>query len=164
MSINIISTIENFKSDTAKVYDKYVNKGNKFELNDLEMSLVLRVAGIASAILGALAIGGTLSLIACCPISAVVLGCFGASILVMGHDAIKIGDNISQQLNLSIGKIAINAALNILKKILTTLDSLEHNFQPAQSASHKPPAIFQGTIINYSTYEAVAKKLHETFC
>jgi hypothetical protein len=132
MTINISSTLENFKIDAVKVYDKYVNKGREFEFNNLEASITLRVSGLASVIFGAVAVAGALSaIIAFAPFSAVVLGCTGAFMLTIGHDAIKIGDNISKQLNPSISNTASSACNHI------------------RSAISNTPAEFQGTIIKY---------------
>ena len=147
MSINISSAVENLKNDATTFYDKYVNKGREFEFNKLEVSLALRVAGIAGAIFGAVAaVSAVSAIVAFAPVSAVLLGAYAGSLLIISHDAIKIGDNISKQLSSSIRNVAGNAVNQV------------------RSAFSNAPAEFQGTLIEYSTYKEIANKFQEAFC
>jgi hypothetical protein len=125
MSININQAINNFVKDISLVRHN-IDERN---LEVRQATLIARVVGVASLALGAVAAFSAISSLS------IPLMVASALLLVGGHDLVKIGDNVSDEIDPRINLSALRTSCN--------------------SAINGEPSVFHGTLIPFSAYESV---------
>lgn len=141
MTISIIPTAQRFATDSTLYLTNIAIAKNRASARKLELPLLTRVSGIALAALGAVTATSAFSALSVASLSFLPLAGLSAALLVGGHDLVKIGDNISREINPKryMGNFIKHDIHVLIKRI--------------------PPA-FVDTLISYDTYNRIFKSLN----